>query len=429
MKNWSRKITWSPGEVHYPETEEAIFQLIDKARKEDKKVRVVGSIHSFNPLWVTNHIVVSLQNYAGIIKIDKTNLTATVKAGTTLNLLGDLLFREGLAMENLGDIDKQTIAGTISTATHGTGLQFGTISTQVIALRFINGKGEIVTCSKAENTHLFKAAQVSLGALGVITEVTLQCVPAYKLKLSNRKENLIEVIQTFNERINKNRNFEFYWFPKSKTAWTKTSNAVQDEPDKVGAFNYLSEYVLENYAYKLICETAKIIPSLSDRLSKFSASVAPNVDKVYHSHKVYATTRLVRFSEMEYNVPIEVYPQVMNEIIETINSHKFNVVFPIENRVVKADDAYLSPAYNRNAVYIACHVYNKKDYVPYFKALEQIFLKYDGRPHWAKLHTLTAKQIATKYPQFETFNQHRLEQDPKGVFMNDYLKKILVVEN
>jgi len=428
VKNWSRKITWSPAEVHYPETEKAILNLVNKARKEKKKIRVVGSIHSFNPLWVTNHIVVSLQKYAGIVKIDNANLTATIKAGTTLNLLGDLLFQQGLAMENLGDIDKQTIAGTISTATHGTGLQFGTISTQVIALRFINGKGEVVTCSKNKNTHLFKAAQVSLGTLGIITEITLQCVPAYKLKLSIRKEDLAVVLQTFNKRNNTNRNFEFYWFPKSKTAWTKTSNIVEDEPDKVGAFNYLTEYVLENYAYKLICETARIIPGLSDSLSKFSASVTPNIDKIYHSHKVYATTRLVRFSEMEYNVPIEVYPQVMDEIIHTINKHKFNIVFPIENRVVKADDAYLSPAYNRNAVYIACHVYNKKDYVPYFKALEQIFLKYDGRPHWGKLHTLTAKQIANKYPEFDTFNQHRLEQDPEEIFMNDYLKKILVLD-
>lgn len=429
MKNWSQKITWSPDEIKFPETEEAILDLVNQAKKEKKKIRVVGSIHSFNPLWVTNHIVVSLQKYKGIIKIDKGNLTATIKAGTTLNLLGDLLFQEGLAMENLGDIDKQTLGGTISTGTHGTGLHLGTISTQVIALSFVNGNGKVVSCSKTEKPDLFKAAQVSLGALGIITEITLQCVPAYKLKLSNRKEALVEVLQTFNERISNNRNFEFYWFPKSKTVWTKSSNIVQNEPDKVGAFNYLTEYVLENYAYKLICETARFIPSLSDSLSKFSASVVSNVDKTYHSHKVYATPRLVRFSEMEYNVPIEVYPQVIKEIIETINRNKFNVIFPIENRVVQADDAYLSPAYKRNAVYIACHVYNKKNYVPYFKVLEQIFLKYDGRPHWAKLHTLTAKEVAAKYPEFETFNQHRVEQDPDEVFLNNYLKKILVIKN
>jgi len=321
MKNWSRKITWSPAQIQYPETEEAIIQLVQQAREKQQKIRVIGSIHSFNPLWVTDEVVVSLQNYQGVVNIDKANFTATIKAGTTLHLLGDLLFQQGMAMENLGDIDRQTIAGSISTATHGTGLQLGTISTQVIAIRFINGKGEIVDCSKEKNIDLFKAAQVSLGALGIITQITLQCVPAYKLRLSNKKEDLQTVIETFNERITNNRNFEFYWFPKSNTAYTKTSNIVDGVPDKVGAFNYLTEYVLENYAYQLICETARAIPALSDRLSKFSASVVSNVDKICHSHKVYATPRLVRFNEMEYNVPLAVYPTVINEIIETISLH------------------------------------------------------------------------------------------------------------
>lgn len=427
MKNWSQKITWSPSQIAYPETEEAIIRLVHQANDKQKKIRIIGSIHSFNPLWVTDDVVMSLQNYQGIVHINKAELTATIKAGTTLHLLGDLLFQQGLAMENLGDIDKQTIAGSISTATHGTGFQLGTISTQVMAIRFINGKGEVVNCSKDKNVDLFKAAQVSLGALGIITQLTLQCVPAYKLKLSNQKEDLQTVIQTFNERITNNRNFEFYWFPKSNTAYTKTSNIVEDVPDKVGVFNYLTEYVLENYTYKFICELARAIPALSDRLSKFSASAASNVHKICHSHKVYATPRLVRFSEMEYNVPLEVYPTVINEIIETINQHNFNIVFPIENRVVQADDAYLSPAYERNAVYIACHVYHKKDYTNYFKVLEKIFLKYDGRPHWAKLHTLSATELSKKYPKFEAFNRHRIEQDPNEIFMNDYLKKILIL--
>ncbi len=427
MKNWSQKIKWSPSEIHAPKNEADIIRLVQQAADTKKNIRVIGSLHSFNPLWVTNDLVLNLENYQGIIKIDKENLTTTVKAGTTLNLLGDLLFQQGMAMENLGDIDQQTIAGSISTATHGTGLQLGTISTQVIALRFINGKGEAVYCSNQENTDLFKAAQVSLGALGIITEITLQCIPAYRLKLSNRKEDLHTVINSFTERITNNRNFEFYWFPKSNTAWTKTSNLVQDEPDKVGVLNYLTEYVLENYAYQVICETARTIPALSDRLSRFSAALVSTVDKTYHSHKVYATPRLVRFSEMEYNVPLEVYPTVINEIMDLINRNKFNVILPIENRIVQADDAYLSPAYQRNAVYIACHVYYKKDYVPYFKALEEIFLQYDGRPHWAKLHTLTAKELAMKYPKFEAFNQHRMEQDPNGIFMNAYLKKLLIL--
>lgn len=428
MKNWSQKINWQPKQILQPFTEEEVQQIIKQALNKKQNVRVVGSAHSFNPLWVTNEVMVNLDNYQGLISVNKEKMQTTVKAGTKLHTLGNLLYKQGMAMENLGDIDKQSIGGTIGTGTHGTGLNFGTISTQVKALRFVNGVGEVVTCSETENVTLFKAAQVSLGVLGIITEITLQCVPAYRLQLVNKKQPLNEVIATFKDSIANNRNFEFYYFPKSPTAWTKTSNIVKDAPDNLNIFNYLTEYVLENYVYKIMCETARIVPTLSDGISRFSASAVSNVTKTYHSHKVYATPRLVRFNEMEYNVPIEHFEAACEEIQHTINTSKFNVIFPIEHRVVKADDAYLSPAYNRDAVYIACHVYNKKDYLPYFKALEKIFLKYDGRPHWAKIHTLTAKTFQQKYEMFDAFNAQRKQQDPLGIFLNEYLKRILIVE-
>lgn len=248
MKNWAGNITWTPSEIAYPSTEEEIQQWVLKAANTNKKVRIIGTGHSFTPLCQTKDILLSLDNYQGIIATQKAQYQATVKGGTKLNLLGDLLFKEGMAMENLGDIDVQSIAGTISTGTHGTGKQFGTISTQVVGLRFINGKGEIVECSPNQNPALFKAAQVSLGALGVITSVTLQCVPAYKLALQNRKETLQAVFTNLSERLNQNRNFEYYWLPYTETTWTKSSNIVEaDEPDKINFFNYWSEYVLENY--------------------------------------------------------------------------------------------------------------------------------------------------------------------------------------
>ena len=424
MKNWSKQIEWHPQKIAYPETETEIQELVRWALESKKQIRIIGSGHSFNPLWVTKDVLVSLDRYQGLIAVDRESLQATVKAGTKLYHLGDLLFDHGLAMENLGDIDRQSIAGTISTGTHGTGLSFGTISTQVIALKFIDGKGEIVTCSQYHNKDLFKAAQVSLGVLGIITEVTLQCVPAYKLELQNRSEELQLVLDNFTERIVTNRNFEFYWFPYAGKVWTKTSNLADDQPDKVGLANYLSEYILENYVFKLLCEAARFFPRLTPSISRLSVSSIPSVRKVYHSHKVYATQRLVRFNEMEYNVPLEAHRQVLEEIIRMVNKKKFNVHFPVENRVVKKDDIYLSPAYGRDSAYIACHVYHKKDYRPFFRAMEEIFVAHGGRPHWGKMHTLTAPELRNRYPHFETFEQHRQTHDPKGIFLNDYLKKL-----
>lgn len=425
MKNWSGYIEWQPAQLEYPGSEAEVQQLVQKALEQRKKVRIVGSSHSFMPLWTTQDILLSLDNYQGIVAVDQDKMQVTVKAGTKLYVLGDLLAQHGLAMENLGDIDRQSIGGTIGTGTHGTGLSFGSISTQVVQLRLVNGKGEIRQCSADENPSLFKAAQVSLGALGIITEITIQCVPAYRLALQNLQEPLDLVLRELPARYRNNRNFEFYWFPYTDKAWTKSSNMVTDQADKVNWLNYLVEYGLENYAFKLLCELAYYVPTLTEKIARFSASAIAPVRKVYQSHKVYATQRLVRFNEMEYSVPIEAQAEVMKAIQALFERKRFRIHFPIENRVVKGDDIYLSPAHGRDSAYIACHAYAKKDPLPYFDAVEEIFLAHEGRPHWGKMNTLSHEQALERYPAFGTFLQHRAAEDPDRVFDNAYLHRLL----
>jgi len=428
MKNWAGNIIWNPSEIVYPTSEEAVQQIVLRAANDRKKVRVIGTGHSFSALCKTDDILVSLDKFQGLVSTDKDRVQAVVKAGTKLNYLGDLLFEQGMAMENLGDIDVQSIAGTISTGTHGTGAQFGTISTQVIALRFVNGKGEIINCSETENRDLFKAAQVSMGLLGIITQVTLQCVPLYKLRLKMGIASMSDVLSKLQEHLNNNRNFEFFWMPYTEKLMTKASNIVQNaEVDKVNFFNYWSEYVIENYGFKMICEYARWFPSQNRAMSRLTANLINDVEKTTYSHKVYATQRLVKFKEMEYNIPADAYQEVWKEVIKTINNGKFNIHFPIENRWVKGDDILMSPAYKRDSAYIACHVYNKKDCEPYFKALEDIFRAYDGRPHWGKMNTLGHVDIAAIYPEFATFLKHRTEQDPDNVFISPYLQQLLGV--
>lgn len=428
MKNWAENVQWNPYQIAYPSSEDDIKELVLKALNNTKKIRVIGTGHSFTSLCVTDETLVSLDNYQGIVSVNKDTLQVTVKAGTKLRLLGELLFNEGLAMENLGDVDVQSIAGTISTGTHGTGINFGSISTQITALKFVNGKGEIQECSVTKNVELFKACQVSLGCLGIITQVTIQCVPAYKLKLENKREKLTDVLATLEERKTNNRNFEFYWIPHTNTAWTKTSNIVEDsEPDKINFFNYWTEYVLENYVFKLFCEYARFFPSQNKTVSKITEWGITNVEKVYYSHKIYATQRMVKFYEMEYNIPAQAYNDVLKDIIKVVKKKKFNIHFPVENRWVKQDDIFMSPAYGRDSAYIACHVYNKKDYRPYFTALEEIFRAYNGRPHWGKMNTLKGKDVQELYPKYADFMRHKNEQDPYKIFTNTYIEELLTV--
>jgi FAD-linked oxidoreductase len=425
MKNWSNYHQWTPAEIATPRSEEEIQQLVIQAREQNKKVRIIGSAHSFMPLWTTDQAIINLDQYQGIVSIDHKLQQATVRAGTKLYTLGEALFAHGLAMENLGDIDRQSLGGTIGTGTHGTGLQFGSISTQVVKLRLVNGHGELVECSPTQNASLFKAAQVSLGALGIITEITLQCVPAYRLALQNLKEPLETVLQELENRYREQRNFEFYWFPYTTSAWTKTSNIVTDQVDKLSWTNYFTEYFLENYAFKVLCEAAYHFPMLNEKVAQISAASVAPVRKVFASHKVYATQRLVKFNEMEYSIPIAAQREVLADIRQLFERKRFPIHFPIENRVVRHDDIYLSPAQGRNSAYIACHAYAKKDPLPYFSAVEEIFQAYEGRPHWGKMNTFTSEQATKAYPHFNDFRNHRKEQDPEGLFLNDYLTKLL----
>lgn len=429
-KNWSGNVKWKPNEVAYPESLDAIQALVVRAVEENSKIRVVGSAHSFTSLCVTNDIMISLDKYQGLLHVDREKCQATVKAGTKLNLLGELLFQEGMAMENMGDVDVQSIAGTISTGTHGTGTGFGILSTQVVAIEFINGSGELVKCSKTEQSDLFRVAQVSLGTLGVITAITLQCVPSYKLALQNNTEQVELILDELDSRLEDNRNFEFYYIPYTHIAWTKSSNIVKaEEPNKVTLLNYWAENVTENHLFYLLCETANFFPNLNVFAAKLTASNLNVVRKVYHSHKVYATKRLVRFNEMEYSVPASSFKEVFKEIKKIINSKRYKVHFPIECRWVKGDDIPLSPAYGRDSAYIAVHMYHKKDYFEYFSAIEEVFKAFGGRPHWGKMNYSNGSNLTQNYPEFPLYLKYRAIHDPQKIFLNSYLEALLLYQD
>ncbi len=425
MQNWSTYIKWNPKEIIQPGSEDEIIRLVQKAIENKRKIRIIGTGHSFEPLWVNEDILVNLDKHSGIIEIDQDKQTVRVAAGTKLSTLGDLLFDQLLAQENLGDIDQQSIAGSISTGTHGTGTAFGNLSTQVIALKFVNGKGELIECALDNQFELFNAARLSLGSFGIITELTIKCVPAYRLELEKKKEDLYEVLNKLDQYNNENRNFEYYWLPYTDTTQTKYSNITEKPADKSNLGTWLNDILLENHILRLVAETAKVFPGLNKGVSKLSAALVGGNKKVHQSHKVYATPRYVKFNEMEYNIPQETFRQVVLDIKSCIDKNSFPIHFPIENRFVKEDDIYLSPAFGRPSAYIACHVYKGKPFKEYFAALEEIFVANGGRPHWGKMHTRDATYFAKVYPEFDRFIKIRNEQDPDRIFMSPYLQKIL----
>lgn len=423
-RNWSSSVVFRPAEILLPNSEAEVRDIVLRCVAEGKRLRVVGSAHSFTALIETEQVLVSLDNLQGLIQADKEALTAEVWAGTKLKALGEILHKEGMGMENLGDIDVQSIAGALSTGTHGTGVDFGTLATQLLEVTFVAASGEIITCSETLNPEYFQAARISLGALGVITRLKLRLKPAYKLKYASKKQKLREVLDQLDAYKSRNRNFEFYWFPFTDTVQTKEMNLTDEAAKPGGIGQWFNDIFMENGVFWLLSKISRFIPGTSKAVSRISAWGISTGTSVAWSHQVFATPRYVRFQEMEYNLPQEHFRDALLEIQALIDEKQFRVHFPLECRFVAADDIWISPAYGRKSAYIAVHMYKGMKYKEYFDAIEAVLKKYDGRPHWGKMHNMTAEECAERYPKWQDFQRVRQQLDPKGMFMNPYLERL-----
>jgi len=426
FKNWSEIVQFTPSEIQYPTSEAEVIALVERCRTDGERIRVVGSGHSFTRLIETEDVLVSLDKLTGVIEVNQDAMQATVWAGTTIKALGSMLAEVGMAQPNMGDIDVQSIAGAISTGTHGSGVTLGSIATQVVGLRLVTATGDVIDCSETENREIFKMAQVSMGLLGIITQVTLQCVPAYTLDYQWYASDLRDVLRDL-ETLKANRNFEFFWTPHTERVLVKVMNFTDKSPKSKSLMRRFNDNVIENAVLWCLSAWARQFPAQSKRVAGIIASLISDGHDVTASHETFATVRMVKFQEMEYNIPAEHFEQCLCEIKDCISDNDIQVHFPIECRFVAADDIPLSPAYERESAYIAVHKFKGMPYKEYFRQVEAIFRKYEGRPHWGKLHTRTAEELATLYPQWDAFMAMRARLDPDGMFLNEYLREYVGV--
>jgi len=421
FKNWSGIVQFTPHSIYRPKNEVDLITFVKQCHAAKRRIRVVGAGHSFTRLIETDEALLSLEYLQGLIAVDEKTLQATVWAGTQIKILGRLLARVGLAQANLGDIDVQSIAGAISTGTHGSGVTLGSLATQVVGLRLITAMGDIIDCSPTQEPALFKAAQVSLGLLGVITRVTLQCVPAYTLGYQWYASDVNEVLADL-ETLKQNRNFEFFWLPHTERALVKIMNITQQPAQMKSVWRRFNENVLENAGLWVLNAWVRRFPTHSRQVARIMAALVSGGQDVTASHETFATLRLVKFQEMEYNIPAEHFVRCLQEIKACISANRITVVFPVECRFVAADDIPLSPAYQRPSAYIAVHQFKGMPHEAYFAQVEAIFRAYGGRPHWGKLHTCTVDELRTLYPCWEPFMKLRAQLDPDGLFVNSYLR-------
>ncbi len=429
--NWSGALTCAPSNLVTANSEAEISAaIVDAASQGRGPVRAPGTGHSFTPIVITDGTMINIDGHEGLVSADTSTGRARVKAGTKIHNLGAPLLEAGLALANQGDINRQSIAGAISTGTHGTGLTLGSVSSQVAGVRVATADGSIVSCSADENTDVFNAARVSLGTLGILTEFDLQCLPAYALRETGGRMAVTDVMAQMDSLVNDNRHFEFFWFPFADDVLVKFLNTTEEpaRPPREGGGG------MEQFAMVAACEISRFAPFMRGPLQRFLTNNAgarymgadefSQKAKVRHAYQAFPSDRDVRFNEMEYSVPLASGPDCVQELAEHMRKRGGNFIFPIEYRTIQGDDIWLSPFQGRDSVSISIHQYAKQDYRRLFDGAEAIFRNYGGRPHWGKLHTLTARELAPLYPHWDDFQEVRRRLDPKGLFLTPYLARL-----
>ena len=424
--NWGGSVSCTPAHVAKPLTVAEVQHVVVSARERGLTVKPIGAGHSFSAIGATDGIRIDLSNLSGIVAVEG-NLV-TLWGGTFLHQLPELLRPHNLALANMGDIDRQTISGATSTGTHGTGGTFGGIATQIRAVTLVTADGELLTVDQTQNAHLLPAVALGLGALGVVVEVTIECVPSFLLRAVERPENIDAVLDTFRVRVEEVDHFEFYWFPHTDIALTKTNTRIPApaEPQPLGRVRrWIDDELMSNTLYAGVVNTGRALPRFVPPINRLAARLTGNRDYTDHSYAVFTAPRRVRFVEMEYALPIDEVPAALREVRALINGRGWNISFPIEVRAAAPDDLMLSTASGRPTGYIAVHRYYRENHEEYFRGVESVMKRHDGRPHWGKMHYRDAESLRGAYPRFDEFAAVRDQLDPTRLFANDYLTRVL----
>lgn len=424
--NWAGQQHCSPQMIVRPRGEGELTEAIGRASEAGYGVRAFGSGHSFTDLCLTDGCHVDLSGMAGLLDADRSSGLVRVQAGIPLYRLTAALHEHGLALENQGDIDRQTLAGALATATHGTGARFRNLSANVVGCRIALADGTIRELTAETEPELLRAARVSLGALGVITEVTLKTVPAFRIHRVEQPRSVDEVLDQFDELVAAHDHYELYAFPYTRRCLSIASDRTDAPPAPLPAWRaWLVDDLLTNRALSAFSRAGRRCPQHAAPISRAMTKLLSRDERTDHSHRMYAAQRRVRFTEMEYAIPRAHAGEALQAVLALIERERIGVTFPIELRTTAGDDALLSTAEGRDTAYIAVHQFQRMPYEPYFRAVEAIMDGFGGRPHWGKRHFQTAETLAPRYTGWDAFQAARAELDPAGLFTNDSIRRTL----
>lgn len=427
--NWSGGVR-ATGGVLRPRDEAELAQLM---RTTEGPVRPAGTGHSFTPLCASSRAIVDLSLMSGLIEARPDRLEAELWAGTPIYAVGPLLHAHGMALANQGDIDRQTLGGAIGTGTHGTGAELGSLASMVTGATLVSPSGEILNLDRSNDPEAFECARLSLGSLGVITRLRLKLVPSFALKEMGFPGKMTDMLPKLGEAAGIHRHFEFFWFPYADRAAMKMLDIADVEPERVLAIPAMQargdRRSRDDTWFELICKIVRILPWSSEYFHRFltrqMSATETRPGRTRWSWEAFPSARTTRFNEMEYAVPAERGPEAIKAVVDLVRKERIPTAFPFEYRYVQRDDVWLSPFYGRDSATISVHQYASMDQTRLFRACEEVFLSFDGRPHWGKQHSLGAKDFARIYPHWEDFQRTRRRIDPAGKMLTPYMRELM----
>ncbi|MEI2300726.1 D-arabinono-1,4-lactone oxidase [Ensifer sp. MJa1] len=385
-----------------PDSEAALAQMVREATSQGLNVRCVGSGHSFTPVALTSGLQLTLSAMQGVVNIDQARKRVAVRAGTTINQLGKVLKSSGLSLINQGDIDSQALAGALTTGTHGTGARLGNMASQIVGMRLVQPDGSILVVDET-TPDLLEAARVSVGMLGVISEITLQAMESYNLHEKLWRCTFDEMIEQHDELAATHRHFGFFWcpVPESRHCYCLPDTA------SVSTTDWTSD----------VCEM-KVI-DITDE-----APMERGFEKIAYSSEIYPIEYVPNFHELEYAVPVAHGKDAVKAVRKLMLEKHPTCIYPIEYRFTAGDTGWISPFYEQDSITLSVSGEPGTDYWEYLKDVDTILRQYGSRPHWGKLHFLGAEDVTALYPRAGEFRALRARIDPEGRFLNDHLRQL-----
>lgn len=425
-RNWAGLTTVTPTEIRTPRDVDDVVAAVNRACERRTTVKMPGTGHSFTGIAAPEGIMLSPAHLTGIVAVDRAAMTVTALAGTPLEVLNAGLEALGLSLHNMGDIAQQTVAGATSTGTHGTGGLVASLSAQLAGLELVTGTGEVLRASETENADVFSVARIGLGALGILTTLTFRVEPVFTLEAHEFPMAWREALDRFDELSADNHHFELYWFPHTDRVLAKADNRTLDDAEPLGRLRrWVDDDLLSNKVFGLVNRIGNARPSWIPRINEVAGRALSERTYSDVPHRVFTSPRNVVFREMEYAVPREAGLDALAEVRRWIDRSGLQISFPIEVRTTPADDIALSTSSGRRSMYLAFHMNAQTDHRAYFRGIEDILVRYDGRPHWGKLNTRSAEDLEPAYPRWAEFQAVRDRLDPDRVFSNEYLRRVL----